>query len=226
MLRAALATAAVVLALPASASAAQGSVSLALCAPDERAAEFRGQMARVPGAARMKMRFLLERRAAGALRYRRVSAPGFSPWTRSDADRYGFTRRVDGLKGPARYRAQLRFRWLDADGRVIARDRAWSRACWQPDHRPNLKLTALQVAGKRYLATVANTGRSASQAFTLQLTVDGVPQSMAVTSLAPGESREVELQGPSCTGVASAFADPLDEIDERSERDNDRLVGC
>jgi CARDB len=226
MLRAAVVAAFVTVVLPATASAAEGSVALTVCAPDARAAEFRAQMTRMPGTARMKMRFLLERRVAGSLRFRRVSAPGFSPWTRSEADRYGFTRHVDGLEGPARYRAQVRFRWIDSDGHVIARDRAWSRACRQPDHRPNLKLTALQALGKRYFATVANTGRSASEAFTLQLIVDGVTQSLAVVGLDPGTSRQVELQGPSCTSAASALADPLDEIDERSESDNARTITC
>lgn len=225
MVRAALVAALLMLALPATASAAEGSVALTLCSPDERAAAFKAQMTRVPGTARMKMRFLLERRAAGSL-YRRVSAPGFSPWTRSEADRYGFTRQVDGLTGPALYRAQVRFRWIDATGRVIASDRAWSKPCRQPDHRPNLRLTALEALGRRYLATIANTGRSTSEAFTLQLTVDGVTQSLAVTALDPGASRQVELHGPMCTSAASAFADPLDEIDERSERDNARMITC
>ncbi len=154
MLRAAFVAALLTLVLPATAGAAEGTVSLGLCAPDERAAEFEARMSRVPGAARMTMRFLLEKRRPGSLRYRRVSAPGFSRWTSSRAARYVFTRRIEALEGPARYRAQVRFRWLDADGQVIARDRAWSRSCRQPDHRPNLKLAALQVLGKRYVATV------------------------------------------------------------------------
>ena len=226
MLRAAFAAALVTLALPATAGAAQGIVSLGLCAPDERAAEFEARMSRAPGAARMTMRFLLEKRSAGSLRYRRVSAPGFSRWTSSRAARYVFTRRVEALEGPARYRAQVRFRWLDADGQVIARDRAWSRSCRQPDHRPNLKLAALQVLGKRYVATVTNTGRSASGGFQLELTVDGVAKSVAVGSLEPGQTRQVEVQAAGCGTMATAFADPLDLLDERSETDNRRTITC
>lgn len=226
MLRVALAAALLALLLPATASAGQGSVALTLCVPDERAAAFKARMTRVPGTAKMRMRFLLEKRAAGSRRYRRVSAPGFSPWTTSEADRYGFTRRVEALEGPARYRSQVRFRWVDDDGRVIARDRAWSRACRQPDHRPNLKLTALQVLGKRYVATVTNTGRSASGEFELELRVDGVPKSVPVGSLDPGQTRDVELQAPGCARAADAFADPLDLVDERFEGDNVRTITC
>ena len=53
MLRAALVAALAMLALPGTASAAQGSASPAVCAPDERAAEFDARMTRVPGTAKM-----------------------------------------------------------------------------------------------------------------------------------------------------------------------------
>lgn len=227
MLRAALLAVLAMLALPATASAAQGSASLAVCAPDERAAEFDARMTRVPGTAKMKMRFLLERRKPGSLRYRRVSAPGFSRWTSSQAARYVFTRHVEGLTGPARHRAQVRFRWIDADGEVIATDRAWSRSCWQPDHRPNLKLRSLTVLTRTsYVAVVSNTGRSATDAFDLQLAVDGQEQHTPVASLDPGETRHVNITGPRCTGQAAAFADPLDLVDERVETDNAAVVSC
>ena len=226
MLRAAFVAALLTFVLPATAGAAEGTVSLGLCAPDERAAEFEARMSRVPGAARMTMRFLLEKRRPGSLRYRRVSAPGFSRWTSSRATRYVFTRRIEALEGPARYRAQVRFRWLDADGQLIARDRAWSRSCRQPDHRPNLKLASLQVLGKRYVATVTNTGRSASGEFQLELTVDGVAKSVAVGSIDRGQTRQVELQAAGCGAMAIAFADPLDLVDERSEADNQRTITC
>lgn len=226
MLRAAFVAALAMLALPGTASAAQGSASLAVCAPDERAAEFEARMSRAAGAAKLKMRFLLEARKPGSLRYRRVSAPGFSRWTSSQAARYVFTRRVEGLEGPARYRAQVRFRWIDADGRVIARDRAWSRSCKQGDHRANLTLHSLTVLGRRYVAAVSNTGRSASERFEIRLTVDGQAQSVAVEGLEPGVTRHVEIMGARCTGQAAALADPLDLIDERVETDNAAVVRC
>ena len=226
MFRAALAIAVLALVLPASASAAQGSVSLAVCAPDERAAEFEARMSRAAGAAKLKMRFLLEARRPGSLRYRRVAAPGFSRWTSSRAARYVFTRRVEGLEGPARYRAQVRFKWIDADGDVIARDRAWSRSCRQGDHRPNLKLHSLTSLGRRYVAAVSNTGRSASGQFEMRLTVDGQVTSVAVESLEPGVTRHVEIDAPRCITQATVVADPLDLVDERLEGDNRRAITC
>ena len=226
MFRAALAIAVLALVLPASASAAQGSVSLAVCAPDERAAEFEARMSRAAGAAKLKMRFLLEARRPGSLRYRRVAAPGFSRWTSSRAARYVFTRRVEGLEGPARYRAQVRFKWIDADGDVIARDREWSRSCRQGDHRPNLKLHSLTSLGRRYTVAVSNTGRSASGQFEMRLTVDGQVTSVAVESLEPSVTRHVEIDAPRCITQATVVADPLDLVDERLEGDNRRAITC
>ena len=59
-----------------------------------------------------------------------------------------FTRRVEGLIGPARYRAMVRFKWLDARGKTILSARRFSKACRQPDHRPNLKVKALSHTEK------------------------------------------------------------------------------
>jgi hypothetical protein len=73
---------------------------------------------------------------------------------------------------------------------------------------------------------VSNTGRSASGEFQLELTVDGVARSVAVGSLDRGQTRQVELQAAGCGTMATAFADPLDLVDERSEADNQRTITC
>jgi hypothetical protein len=127
---------------------------------------------------------------------------------------------VTALVGPSWYRTAVRFRWVDADGDVVASARARSRACWQPDHRPNLKLSALSVeGGSTYVVLVSNTGRSESGAFDLEIT--GLP-AQVVQSLAPGGDALIEVAGPACERGApiTATADPLDLIDERSESDN------
>jgi hypothetical protein len=189
-------------------------------------------MGEVVGAERLKMRFTLQAQKPGRRSYHRVAAPGFSDWTTADpgTSRYVFTRRVEGLVGPARYRAMVRFRWLDADGGTIRSARRYSRACRQPDHRPNLKIKALSREGKRrYVALVANSGRTESGAFDLELTVgDTTLAPVTVESLAPHTQTLVTVRGPACTaGTAlTATADPLDMIDERSERDNAFTAAC
>lgn len=221
MLRSAALAGALLLALPAAASAAPASVALTACEPRERAAEFEAQMDKVPGASRMKLRFTLEARKPRR-RWRRVAAPELGGWRTAAAatTRYISSRRVTALVGPARYRTVVRFRWIGADGRTVARAKRRSKTCRQPDHRPNLKLRALSFeGGTTYVVLVVNTGRSETGPFDLAIT--GLP-TRSLESLQPREQRLVEVAGPKCErGTAiTAAADPLDLVDERRERDN------
>jgi hypothetical protein len=212
-----------VLLLPASAlAAAPASVTLTGCTPNERTASFEARMEQIPGAKRMKLRYSLEGRKPGRA-WRRVAAPELAGWRTANPEttRFISERRVTQLVGPSYYRALVRFRWIDADGDVIARAKARSRACWQPDHRPNLKLRELSYEGEgSYVVLVANTGRSPTGAFELAIT--GLAPFVVAEELEPGEERLIEAVGPDCQPgtVITATADPLDLIDERNERDN------
>ena len=223
MLRFALITALVLVLAPASPAAAAGpaSVSLTACTPKERTASFEARMEQVPGAERMKLRYSLEARKRGRA-WRRVAAPELAGWRTAAAEttRFISERNVTKLVGPSYYRAYVRFRWIDEDGHTVARARARSRACWQPDHRPNVKLRELSFDRKgSYVVLVANTGRSPSGAFDVSVT--GLAP-IVVADLAPGEERLLEAAGPACQPgtQVTATADPLDLIDERNERDN------
>jgi hypothetical protein len=228
MLRTGLIAALALLLVPASAVAAgPASVSLSACLPKERAAEFEARMDQIGGAVRMKLRYSLEARRPGRS-WRRVVAPELAGWRTADpaTTRFISERRVTQLTGPSHYRALVRFRWIDDDGEIVARATRRSRSCWQPDHRPNLKPRELLLEdGGRYLALVANTGRSASGTFDLEIT--GL-QPLVIGSLEPGEERWVEATGSQCEPghVITATADPLDLVDERNERDNELSVRC
>jgi hypothetical protein len=219
------------LAAPAQA-ASRAKVVLTDCSANDRAAEFQARMGKVAGASRLKMRFALQVRGTGQKAFHDVSAPGFRSWTTAAPGKtsWVFTRRVEALIGPARYRAVVRFQWLDRHGKVVAHAKKVSRACKQPDPRPNLKVTALSREGKRrYVALVVNNGRTATGAFDLQLAVgDNLLNPVSVASLAPQEQRLVTLHGPLCKpGMAAiATADPLDVIDERNEADNAFTMTC
>jgi hypothetical protein len=209
--------------MPAPAAAVgPGSVSLTSCKPKERAAEFEARMDQISGAVRMKLRYTLEARKPGRL-WRRVAAPELAGWRTADVQttRFISERRVTQLVGPSYYRALVRFRWIDEDGHVVARARARSRSCWQPDHRPNLKLRELSFEGEGgYVVLVANTGRSPTGAFELAIT--GLTPIVVDEELQPGEERLIEAAGPACAPdtVVTATADPLDLVDERNELDN------
>ena len=127
----------------------------------------------------------------------------------------------------------VRFQWVTARGAKVARrPRALhSRACRQPDHRPNLIVRgALGRGGARnYLALVANTGRSASGPFELELQLpDRVLGPVTVESLQPRRQRLVRIRGPRCKPGTSitATVDPLDLVDERVEIDNALTTTC
>ena len=228
MLRTGLIVAIALLLVPASAAAAgPASASLTSCAPRERTAAFEARMERIGGAVRMKLRFTLEAHRPGRA-WKRVVAPELGGWRSADPQttRFISERRVTQLTGPSHYRVLVRFRWIDEDGETFAKATRRSRACWQPDHRPNLKPRELLLEdGGRYLVLVANTGRSASGAFDLELT--GLLP-LAVDDLEPGEERWVEATGPQCEPghVITATADPLDLVDERNERDNALSARC
>ena len=222
MLRSGLIAALVLLLVPASAAAAgPASVTLTGCTPKERTAEFEARMDQIPGAVRMKLRYSLEARKPQRL-WRRVASPELGGWrsAATETTRFISERRVTQLVGPSYYRALVRFRWIDEDGHVVARAKARSRSCWQPDHRPNLKLRELSYEGEgSYVALVANTGRSPTGVFELAIT--GLA-SFVNDELLPGEERLIEATGPDCEPgtLVTATADPLNLIDERNERDN------
>jgi hypothetical protein len=227
-----------VLAAPAAGAAVSRSAAKALLGACERgddesdrAAVFEGQMRTLPGAARMQMRFTLQARTPDTTRWSAVAAPGFGSWVSSAAgtSRYVYTKRVESLLAPASYRVLLRFRWTGPSGKVIARSRAYSRACKQPDPRPNLVVTSLGIlpaakAGRsRYVAFVRNTGRTAAAASSLRVALEGAALPLAaVPALEPGEGIAVAVEGPACTEATpvDADADAGDAVEERDEADN------
>lgn len=120
---------------PAKASA---SATLEQCATAvtqaERAATFAGEMTVMPGTARMEMRIDIEEKIPGELEYRSVSAPQLSVWRASapGVKIYTHLQQVTDLSAPALYRGAVRFRWLNAKGRVIRAEELHTPSCEQP----------------------------------------------------------------------------------------------
>lgn len=196
-----------------------------------------GRMATLRGAARMQMRFDLQVRAPGWPRWSTVTAPGFGVWNSADvtARRYVHSKRVENLTAPGSFRMVVRFRWRDSDGRRMAVVRRVTRRCRQPDLRPDLepgRLTAAPgpaPAERLYLVSVRNRGRSAAGPFAVSLVVGGVAQpSGAVTGLAAGEERVVQIVAPACQpgSVIDVRVDADASVDESDESDNQRLRTC
>jgi hypothetical protein len=100
----------------------------------ERSATFVGEMSAVTGSTRMEISIGLLERVSGEGGYRFVSAPGLGGWRSSAAGvkTYTYIKQVTDLAAPAFYRGAVRFRWLNAKGRVIKAEEMRTPRCEQP----------------------------------------------------------------------------------------------
>ena len=186
--------------------------------PSQRHAIFEGDMRAVRGSARMQMRFTLYARAPRE-GWGRVPGTKLDTWMTSDGGKKGYVydKRVDGLLAPAGYRVRVRYRWLDGDGKVLARAKRVSRVCRQQDLRPDLRLVGVDRQDGAYAITVRNAGRSAADAFGVTLTVPGAPpRSARATSLAAGAKIVLRIEGKACEpgSTLQVALDAADEVDE------------
>jgi hypothetical protein len=205
--------------------------------PAERFAVFTGSMPALAGTRRMWMRFDLMERRGTSKRWRRLRATAFGRWERSKvpgASGFIYTKRVERLKEAARYRAVVRFRWFDEDGRVQRETRRTTPTCDQPSQRPNLVVEAVGIAPGpdaatyRYLVTVVNAGRTPADAFTLGLVTADRDLVRDVPGLAAGGRTTVEVLGPRCEEGApvDVTLDVRGVVAESDERDNTSMTAC
>jgi CARDB len=226
--------AAALAALPAVSSAQQlpTTVRLVDCSFEQHQAVFRASMRGIEGSARMGMRFtLLER--TGSNGFKPLKAPGLGRWRRAQPGvvSFGYRQVVKALPENAVYKMRVDFRWLAADGSVLAQVQKGSPACRQFSALPNLRVEVLgasdtKVAGVvRYRVLVTNSGRAQVTA-PVRLSVDDAVIDTASVALMPGEWRQIDFRGPTCTNKVSAAADPDGTIVESSESDNIDEVPC
>jgi hypothetical protein len=193
---------------------------------DQRFAVFTGSMPAMAGTRRMAMRFDLQERRSDTARFRRVAAPKFGRWNRSRPGVGGFvfTKRVTRLEQGRWYRAVVRFRWIDARGRVQRTARRVTPVCHQPDQRPNLRLASFSAARPgSYLVTVENAGQTPAGESTVALEPrPGVEAERIVPPLAPGERATVVVEAEKCDrgSVVVVQLDRHRAVDESREDDN------
>lgn len=124
-------------------NAVPDSASLVQCLnasePSERSATFAGEMAMIPGAARMAIRIELLEQAPGEMSFHTVTAPGLGVWRASDPGVriYKYVKQVTNLSAPADYRGLVTFRWQGPRGRTIRREERRTRRCAQPAPEPS-----------------------------------------------------------------------------------------
>ncbi len=87
----------------------------------ERTATFAGEMSMIPGAAKMEMRIDVLERAPTEETFHVVSAPGLGVWrwAAPGVKTYRYLKEVTNLAAPAYYRGSVRFRWVNAKGKLV-----------------------------------------------------------------------------------------------------------
>jgi hypothetical protein len=100
----------------------------------ERSATFAGEMTAIAGSARMEMRIDVLERMPEEIRFHAVSAPGLGVWRSSSQGVrvYKYLKQVTNLSAPAFYRGAVRFRWLNARGRLTKAVELRTARCQQP----------------------------------------------------------------------------------------------
>jgi hypothetical protein len=107
---------------------------VAALAENERAATFVGEMTAIAGSVRMEIRIDLLERLPAQARFHMVSAPGLGLWRASapGVKVFRYLKQVTNLTAPASYRAAVRFRWLNAKGRLMKSVELRTASCAQP----------------------------------------------------------------------------------------------
>lgn len=209
-------------------------VRLSGCDVTARTADFAADMRADPVATRMQLRFTLQTLEDGV--WERVEAPTFDTWTTAATgrSRYVYDKHVENLQ-PGAYRVSVRFRWRDDTGATLRSATKKTRACRVPDPRPDLvplAITALPAQSldlRRYVVVVANRGNGPAGAFSVGLTVDGVPMpEQTVDGLNAGERWKVTFVGPSCAWGKSLVTgvDTSGLVDEAEEADDTLTAPC
>src|SRR3954452_3344778 len=206
-------------------------------APLDRYAVFSAQMGSVAKSAKMQVRFDLQMRPGSTGAYKRVQAPGLGVWRSSapGVDIFRYRKQVANLQSGATYRALVRFRWVDEDGKTVSSTSRRTKSCKQPDLRADLvpgQVTAEpsgQPGRVRYTVLVRNDGGSAAPSFAVGFTVGNESQPpQTVQPLAAGDELELVFVGPRCSKVrplrVSVDSDLV--VDESDESDNTRSIAC
>ena len=204
----------------------------------DRSAGFEGTMPAASDADTLGMRFNLQVKR-GPAGFKALPAPTFGRWLTSEPGAAGFVydKRVESLQAGASYRVVVSFRWKDADGKVVKTARKTTSLCRQPDLRPDLGVTAVDVAPaaaagrSTYTVTVENTGKGpAGVPFGVTLKAGrAAPLTQTLPSLDAGASAPLVFEAPTCAAgsMLRATVDPAGVVPEvREAGDNLLTLPC
>jgi hypothetical protein len=211
--------------------------------PVARAVSVTAVMRPLVGTQKMEMNFSLMEKADGASSWSAVSGSGLGVWiTPSDptlgqrpGDVWNVNHPVADLAAPARYRFVVRFRWSGDHAKVLGTSTLVSRACDQPELRPDLVVESIEVTADSshprlniYTAHIGDTGDSGAGPFSVQLSDQGVVTDKTVQHIAAYGTRTVHLVGPACSPAdpPTVTVDPTDQVDVSSRAQASLTAQC
>jgi hypothetical protein len=214
-------------------------------APGKRSVSVVSIMRHRPATRSLAVRFtLLETRPGGAVAP--VRGGDLGHWiTPSDpalgqlpADVWKLRKVVLNLPAPATYRFRVSFRWTAGDGTVLARQTLRTGRCGLREFRPDVLVRSVAVRTRglpsgveRYVALIANRGRTASGPFQVRFSPGGAggsPQAVELPSLGPGAQIRVRFLAGRCDPAAPpvVIADPAHVVDDLHRANNALTVRC
>src|SRR5947209_8406908 len=181
--------------------------------PPARAVQVEAVMKPISGTRKMRLRFELLMKPKGQQSYSEVRGGDLGTWIspsnptlgQRPGDQWIVKKQVVDLQAPALYRFRVSFRWIGNHGRVLSTMTRLSPTCYQPELRPDLRVSSItveSVSGKpqlnRYVALIRNAGATDAGAFYVRFADGGTAKNHKVQSLASHSSIHESFVGPKC----------------------------
>jgi hypothetical protein len=226
--------------------------------PTSRKIAITAVMRPVTGTMSLAMMFDLQRARHRFGPFATVRGAGLDKWIHPEnptlgqrpGDIWRFDQKVENLPGTLYYRFRVRFRWIRSGGHTLHTSTATGPTCFQPELRPDLLVRSLTVkavptqpAGQqsgtqsaivqpsqdRYIAVIANRGRTAAASFGVELIVPGKPaQTLTTRGLSPHTTARETFTGPACTPGSrlTVIVDPNAAVLDYNRANNTLTVQC
>jgi hypothetical protein len=212
--------------------------------PSERKLAITALMRPINGTVSMEMMLDLERARMRTGHFAIVRGRGLDQWVHPDnptlgqrpGDVWKLDQQVENLSGTAYYRFRVRFRWTGANGRTLGTSAATGPVCYEPELRPDLLVRSLTVkpitsqpSEDRYVAVIANRGRTSAGPFDVELIVPSKPsQTVTVNGLGPRSSVHAMFTTPACNpgSQLTVIADPNAAVLDYERANNTLVTQC
>ena len=224
-------------ALPSTSAKVNSCVSAATYA--DRKIELTGRMSALPSAngGRLQMRFDVLRRFNESRRFRVINADGLGSWLgNSEPTATVYVRNIalTQIETAAQYKARVRYRWLDTDGKVVAKKTRYTRVCKQTAKLPEPELLSVfkypnpGQPTTTYVVRIYNFSKSEAVNLPVSLAIDGQPP--ATQTIDSLEGRQLVnltfTDLPTCATEKYVRIDPFNVVRQAQEQRSDTRDVC